>query len=732
MLLGYLFKNQEGNKKLNVQRMKKILIIILSLFLFILSYQVRTGFINTRNYNEPSDAGEYANSAHGLRLYIKNIFSSGQPLYGFSEHVIGTFNVHGVPLYNTYTTLLSLFSLQPQMIAPTSNSIFVVFLFLVSLFFLPLGISLILGLIASLYTPLFSSIYSWMPENFTAIVIPAMVISASILAVNAKSLGRFLLIGFILFLIGLSRNVFMFYGVLFISIYLLIFRNIRKRNIIGLILAYVLPTFIWLIIVKWSGTSAYAPGNFQIGVFYANHIKTDGWALDGFMLSWMEVIKNTLLQNPISLILLRLERITRFFKNPADAYTVSFPFSENGLLFFHVVILFFAAWGVRTIFRNKSLLLIFSAIVWNVFFITSYYLEETRLQAPTIALVLLFAGVGIGEYLRLIHIKSIRNLVIITSSVALIWFYLRSNFLGIELALFPFIENIELWRVINITSVTFLMIYVSRQLWRHDSKIFLKHLWLRRLYSFLPFFIFFLVLVPHLRSRTWHQWNSYLSFGQYIEQKIDLSKDQVETLRQVKGYLLVDIQDGNSGYSLSVALNNIPVKERLPMNKMRSPVDLLALRQWQKELPRLGWGHVENEVATVAAWPDMHQWLVFPIDGNVLKENNKIVVKNTSLLSSARPLIFGDYLPSGLEKYYEGPNARLFQGPSHFNKYQITGDFRLDEKKRLLSIDNKSSFYLASGEKLKNDLSLNLGKQVGRYRIFFLFPYDTGDPESIF
>lgn len=712
--------------------MKKILIIILSLFLFILSYQVRTGFINTRDYNEPSDANEYANSAHNLRLYIEDIFDKKQLSYGFSKHVIETFNVHGVPFYNTYATFLSLFSLQPQMIAPVSSSILVVFLFLVSLFFLPLGISAVLGLSASLYTPLFASIYSWMPENFTAIVIPVLVISASLLVVSAKSLKGFLLVGFLLFLIGFSRNVFIFYGALFISIYLLAFKNVKKKNIIGLILAYALPTLVWLFIVKWSGTSAYAPGNFQVGVFYANNIATDGWALDGFKISWMEVIKNTLFQNPLSLILLKLERIARFFKNPADAYTTSFPFSENGLLFFHVAILFFAAWGTRFIFKNKSLLLIFSAIAWNVFFITSYYLEETRLQAPTIALVLLFAGVGIREYLRLVHIKSTRKVVIIYFAIALIWFFLRSNFLGIELALFQFIKDVGLWRVINIISVTLLMIYVSIKLWENDSKIIFKQLWLKRLYVFLPFFIFFLVLVPHLRSKTWHQWSSPLSFGQYVEQKIDLSREQIDSLGKLKGYLLIDTQDENSGHSISVELNNVVLMERLSMNKMRSPVDLRAIRQWQKEMPRLGWGHVEDELASASAWPDMHQWLVFPIDGNNLRENNTIIVKNTNLLSSSRFLIFGDYLPAGSEKYYEGPNARLFQGKSHFNKHQITGDFRLDEKRHLLSISNQSSFYLNNGEKLKNDLSPNLGKQTGRYRIFFLFPYTGGDPEDIF
>lgn len=695
--------------------MRNILIAALCVFLFIFSYQVRIGFLNTKDFNEPSDANEYTTSARNLNLYLKDIFNNRNLFYGFSKHVIETFNVHGVPLYNIYTTFLSLLNFNPQTIAPVTSSFFVVFLFLVSLAFLPLGISVTLGFLASVYTPLFAPIYSWMPENFTSIIIPVLVIAASILAVSAKSFRRFLLIGIILFLVGFSRNVFMFYGVLFITIYLLIFKEVKKKNALGLILAYVLPLLLWLLIVRWSGTSPYGRGNFQSSVFYANNLKTDGWTLDGVNMTWLGVTKNTLLQNPISLVLLRLERIVRFFKNPANAYSTSFPFSQGGLLLLHTVILFFAAWGIRTIFRNKTLLLIFSSLAWNVFFITSYYLEEVRLQAPTIGLVILLAGLGIREYLHLARTKYLKVPMVILSSLFLIWLFFNFYILGLELAIFPFIKDVGILRIINIITLIFILLYISRKFLNYDRG---------KISALVPFFIFTLLLASSLRSKIWHEWSTPLSIGQMIEQKIDLSGSQVEEWKKTNGYLLIDMEDANSGRFLSVSLNGFVLEGGLPMYKMRSPVDMLAIRQWQRTLPRLGWGHIEDELRESPAWPNMHQWLVFPIKGDILKNNNTVFVENANYFSSSQPLIFGDYLSFGDRKHYEGPEARIFQGYMHFNKYQIDQDFRLNRKLPLLSKNNISSLRLVDGQMLIDDLSLALGKQTGRYRIFLLFGAD--------
>lgn len=693
--------------------MRKVIIILLSIIFFIFSYQVRLGFLNTHDYSEPSDAGEYVGAA-----------TARVPFPFFNKNAVKALNVHGVPTYNYYSTSLSFFGLIPQKIAPISNSFFTVLLFLTSLSFLPLSISIILGVVASIYTPLFAAIYSWMPENFTTIIIPTLVILASFLIVRAKDAKTHLLAGIILALIGFSRNVFLFYGILFIAIYLLLFRNLKKKNVFALALGYIVPVLLWLILVQIDNAFPYTPGSFESAVYYANNLKTDGWTLDAVKVSWLEIIKNTILQNPISLILLRLERIVRFFQNPANAYSSSFPFStQENLIAFHFFILFFAAWGIRGIFKNKTLFFIFSAILWNIFFITSTYLEEIRLQAPTIGLVLLFAAVGINEYLKLLQSKYAKIPIIIITSIFLIWFFLRSHILGLELELFSFIKDAGIWRAVNILGAAFLMFYASRKLWEDDHK---------NLRSLVPFFIFILVLASHLRSEIWHQWKAPLLFGQYAEQTIDLTKTQAEEIKKLKGYLLIDMQDVNSGKFLSVKLNDNILKEQLPMNKMRSPVDLMAIRQWQRQLPRLGWGHVEEEIASASAWPNMHQWLVFPLDGDILKDKNTIIIKNTNHFSSIPPVIFGDYLSSGDEKRYEGPDARIFQGYMHFNKYQIDQDFRLNGKLSLLSISNTSKFYLIDEAVLADDLSLVFGKQTGRYRIFFLFPYRSGDPESIF
>lgn len=720
--------------------MKKLLILIFPFLFFWIAYQVRLGFIATRDYNEPSDAVEYMHArpgANGVIVLVTDMLGGKGITQSewLIRHNTDALNLHGAPLYMAYLVLLQRLHLDPQTVAPMLHAGFVVLLFLLAWKFFSPAIALVVGITATFYTPLFAFVYSWMPESISPVAVPTFIIISTLLVLAKKRWIWFLIAGILLFLAGFTRHVFSFYGVLFIALWVLISPKKTRGQIIALLVGYALPTIVWRLWLARFGGSVYGEGAIQSSLVVEHRLATDGWGMDGIKgLTWWDVVYRVVLrQNPFALAILELERMTRFLKSPANSYATCFPVSCDLLRLLHTGILFLAAWGLRYALKHKFVFLLASLVIWNTLFITLYYVEEIRYQLPAAGLVILLAGAGAVELQLLWANPKGRRVVASIVVLFLFWVFVRPYLLGIELWIFPFISDSRTWHAINIAIPVVVMLLLTKDLIALDqkAKLLIRSVWASRLYSFIPLAIFAIVLAPVLRSRTWHQWRAPLVAGQQMGQTILINKNDLPKLASLRGYLLIDLQDANSARFIRVTLNGNLLEDRLSLEKRVSPVDLMAVRQWQRTMPRLGgYGHFEEEAATSAMWPNLHDWLVIPIEGKDVGEENSITVENNILLSSEPAYIFGDYTPYD-RALYEGPTARIFQGARTHNKYQVEGDMRLTEQRSLKSLANKSTFVFNHGEHT-DDLSIVLGKQTGRYRIFFLFPFTGGDPEDIF
>lgn len=713
--------------------MKKITIIITVLILFWLAHQVRSSYLAGGDYNEPSDASEYRlaiRGTSGVFIILKDFLTGKSKLHTTREirHSLTALNTHEAPLYLTYLWLLTTSNISLQTVALFANTLLVPILFLTAMIFLPYWVSLLVGLVAAVYTPLFAFIFSLMSESFTAVIVPLCVTAGALLVTKTKNIATFFSAGLLLFLLGVSRPVFQFYGLVFLGICYLMIKTKDKRLTIALGVGYLLPTLVWQVFIRINTISEYINPAVANLLEIPHRLITDGWAMDGpSRNSWPNAIEKTFLkQNLFELGFLELERINRFLRNPANSYTGSFPLSQEVLVWLHRLILFFAAWGIKTIFKNRFFLLITSFVIWNTLFISALYLEEIRYQIPMLGLLLLLTGAGIGEYMSLWRQKQIRKWLLFLPLLLIAWFFGRDYLLGLEFWLMPLMGEVSYWRVINFAIVLALLGFFLKRV-SHLDKTWRKECTL--------FFLVIcgIVFAPELRSRIWHQWTNALRAQETIEQQILISSTILEKLKDKQGYLIIDFKDPNAAVALEISLNGKVLPQRLAMMNKTSPVDLMAVRQWQRTMSRLGgYKQLDAISANAPAWPNLHDWLVIPITGEQLATENLITVKNVNQLSSSLPIIYGDFLPFGAQNYYEGPTPRIFQGWRTHNKYQIDGDMRLTEKRKLYSVKNSSTLILSNGFKVIDDLSLNVGRQIGRYRIFFLFPFKTGDPEDIF
>lgn len=705
--------------------MRKFLVVLFCFIFFWFSYQIRIGFVATGDYNEPSDWHEYLHAIPSAQWFLS--FADKQEW--LIRHNTVAVNSHGTPLYIIFLAYLHNRGVTPQQIAPAAGAGLVMLLFSVSLRFFPLWIAVLVGIAASVYTPLFAFIYSYMPENLTPVVVPAFVIAASTIVCRARRSGWFVGAGLLLFLMGFWRHVFAYYGILFIVLWILTSPGKTKAQVIGLVAGYLIPTIAWQLWIWRFGGVVYGEGAIQSSLVVEHRLVTDGWGMDGIKgLTWLDVIQRVIIhQNPLSLVFLEIERIGRFLKNPANSYSTCFPLSCEALRYVHAALLFFAVWGLRFALRYKFLTLIASVFIWNTLFVSAYYVEELRYQMPVLGVFLLLAGAGLAEMQHLMRYRHLRPAIGVAVLLSIVWFAARQEIAGIEQWVFPAILDSRFWKAFHILVTLGFMFYLYRRLRTIHEKA--KH---SVLFSCIPALFFLFGIVPYARSRIWHEWRAPIRAGMALQQEIVLDSAQVDALRDKSGYLLVDVEDVNAGQFIKISINGVVVPDRVPLGKRMSPVDIMAIRQWQRLLPRLGgFAAVEDELQMAPTWPGLHEWLVLPVSGQLLREVNVVSVENNVMVSSDAAYLYGDYLPFGSAIYYEGPTPRLFQGPRTHNKYQVEQDMRLHEILPLRSKMNQS-MVLSAGKIQSNDLSAIVGTQSGRYRIFFLFPFDGKDPVDIF
>lgn len=668
-----------------------------------------------------------------------NSIDSFQTFWPRIHDVLNAFDTHSAPVSIAYYTLIKLlFPNSEQAIYTVFSASLSVFLFLICRRLFPTWIALIVASIAVFYTPLYALLHSYMPERFGAFFVPIMLVAAVYFALRAHSSLFFaMLTGTFLGLVSLYRIEARWIGFPFVALWMTAYLKdkiyTRKRIVVLSIIiftSYLLWSGGWMIVSRLVNNNPYYTASSAAGVLYNTYnYPLYGWSFSTSPVHTIpDLIRQIAPQGPISLLWLQLAQIIRLWFRPATAYAGEYLIPDAVLFLINYLIIGLAVLGFRKIFREKRFLFLFIPLFWMSF--VSFIPEDMRRQVPLIGLILVFAAAGIDELYKIFADKKFRLLgfLLIFSFFLII---LGSGFLlGLLSFIYPQYVSFTPLRVFVWLLFLVLFIKITKMLLAFDKKnkkyIFKK---LRHASAFVPIIIFLSLSWYNMRSRIWHEWTMDLHPGNKIEQHINLSSSVLSKINSFQGYLLIDIKDAEAGKNIQVSLNGQTVNDRFTLKEKYSPVDLMVLRQFQRGMPRLGFGRVEDEVASQSAFPNMHEWLITRVSGNSLKRSNVVNVENKGS-SYSSPIIYGDYYFGFKTKIYEGPTPRIFQGAASFLKFEVDQDIRLPEQSHLLSLGNDSVLYV-NGKK-EADLSESLGVQTGRYRIFFLFPFAGEDPVRVF
>ncbi|MDO8657402.1 MAG: hypothetical protein Q7K55_01580, partial [Candidatus Levybacteria bacterium] len=705
--------------------MKKISLIILSIVLFVLAYQVRTGFLLSKDYNNPGDSHEYMGAAANAAKAAKGIDSLNTFIKEFPV-ILNAFDLHSAPATIAYYTLINLLMLDHNRINILLSSLFVVFLFLLLNRLFSLWVAMIVSIFSVVYTPLYSLIYSFMPERFGSFYIPIMIVLAVYSALRApRSLLFAILTGTFLGLASLYRIEARWIGFPFVTLWMIVyFKNkiYSKRRIIAFSIIIFMSYFFWaggwMIVSKLVNNNPYYTASSAAGVLYNTYnYSLYGWSFSSSPVHTIpDLVKQITPQGPVSLLWLQLAQIIRLWFRPATAYAGEYLIPDTALFIINYMMIGLAVLGFRRIFREKKFLFLFIPLFWIS--LVSFIPEDIRRQVPLIGLMLIFTAAGIDELYKIFINRRFRTLgfLLILAFIAMV---LGTNFLtAIFSFIYPKYLSIAPLRIFNWLLLLILFIKITKMFLRFDKKnkecVFKK---MRLVPAFVTILIFLFLSWYSMRSPAWHEWTTNLKLGDKLEQHIDISPSALSELNNAQGYLLVDMKSANVARDISVSLNGQVIDSRLTLKDKYSPVDLLVLRQFQRGMPRLGFGNIEDSVASLSAFPNRHEWLITRIHSKDLQTKNTIIIEKGGSLASD-PIIYGDYYSEFAKGAYEGPTARIFQGAASFLKLEVDGDIRLPERVKLFSSSNNSVLYVNG--KTESDLSNGFGIQTGRYRIFFL------------
>lgn len=716
--------------------MKKLLIFLFALVLFISAYYVRMGFLATKDYNNPSDATEYMVSSNQILKAINSVHSFSD-LGKAVPWIFSALDTHNVPFAMLYTSLLDLlFPSNHNVANAVLGAVFVVILFWAGIRLLPFWAALIVSIIAVFYTPLFTFIYSYMPESFEGYLVPTLIFITIFCSLKASRSNLYsILAGIVLGSVALFRIELRLVGIPFIIVWFIVQSGKNKlKKALLMSLAHFLLVGGWMILSYVFNPQAYYKIYSYGALYHAYNWEYFGWHFDTAPIpGWdiIDILKYIFFQNPLQLLWLELAQVIRLWFRPATAYIGEYLIPDPVLFFVHTLLVGLAIFGLRKIFFDKRFLFLSIFFIWGSLF--SYAPEESRRQIPLSALMLLFAGVGISELYLLWKQKSFRKtmLLIVFLGGVLMNEKFVYGFFGI---FYPQFVTILPLRLLLIAIELFLAFKVAQRLFVFDKKRkqIIKNGIISKIPSVIPLIAVCIIIAYFWRSPSWHEWSTMLLPNNKIQQTITIDKDILSEFKAKKGYLLVDIKDPKAAKNIEVSMNQKSLSKRLSIKELFSPVDIRVIRQFQRKMPRLGWGTVEDSVYSSSTFSDVHQWIVYPISGDMLREENTITVRNISQSYEDAPFIYGDYYFSLWSNMsYGGPTPRIFNGTASFYKFQVDGEIRLPERRIIESVRNDSSFFI-NEQKTAGDLSSSFGVQTGRYRIFLLFPYITEEPEDIF
>ena len=720
--------------------MKRIIILVISLLLFFISYQVRTGFLLSKDYNNPGDAREYSMAASAAVKTVRQIHSIDS-FFKQLPVLFNSFDTHSAPVTIAYYTLIDLLTFDQDKISIVFSSLFIVFLFLVCRRLFSLWAAIVVALFAVVYTPLYSLIYSFMPERFGSFFVPIMIVLASYFALRAKfSVISAVITGVLLGLASLYRVEFRWIGVPFVFIWTFInlyennFKKEYKRIIFYSLLMfsfYALFSVGWIFVSKIVNPDPYYKPTFVFHVLYNTYnYSLQGWNFDTAPVKgFSDFLNHFISQGPFHIAWLQLALVIRLWGRPATVYANEYVISDSLLFAIHYTIIALAIIGLRRVFSNKFLLFLFIPLAWASIF--SYIPEDLRRQVPLVGLLLIFAGAGMSELARIFFNKKARVLFVYLAIGFLLLVMNREPLYGLLSYLYPGYTSILPLRIFIFLFTLFIFVKIVLILSRYDKKnkfLFRNH-YINLIPSVIPLLAFLLLSWYNVRSHLWHEWTTRVKNNYVVKQTINLSSGQLAKIREMDGYLLVDLKDANIGKNLVITLNEKVVKDRFKVVETFSGIDLRVIRQFQRGMPRLGYGPVEESVQSLHMFPNMHYWLITKVAGELLENKNEIVIKNTASEEDSSPILYGDYF-SASKSIFHGPTPLIFYGPGSFLKYEADGDIRLSLKRNILSVENSSELYVTDMKHV--DLSDTFGIQTGRYRIFFLFPFPGGDPVNLF
>ncbi len=422
----------------------------------------------------------------------------------------------------------------------------------------------------------------------------------------------------------------------------------------------------------------------------------------------------TWLYHPIDSGGVMLHKIYEAWANPYNDSRYVFLSGTDGQKYYHQLILVLGVIGIPLALSaggaGISLVLV-SLYLWLVFLSVKI---EVRNAFPVMPLMICFSAIAARKIIvgtrRLWHSPNrYRILIIILSLFAVI--VLREILsLGRLLQLFPTLSaaiahtiRVFMGQVIILTFA-----YVLIEIFCIDgqSKTSLAAKLL------LPLALTILVFTAgRPKAYPWHQWKTPLYPGQAIArqefflpadlplpEKAELKLDLLPTSRQ--------------GYDFVAKVNGKVIKQ-FSNGLERSDAALPAGRSYSLLF------HVRNEKTKPP-----HAWYTVPVPLEMIQPGEQMrvdleVIGNVE--DSGFVTLFGDF--SIEEQQYDGPSLLspvYFQDTSIY-KYLVQGDFRMRRKTHLNGL-SKSSSYDGMGWS-DSDLSIEPGRQFGRYRIFLVLTY---------
>jgi len=359
--------------------------------------------------------------------------------------------------------------------------------------------------------------------------------------------------------------------------------------------------------------------------------------------------------------------------------------------------------GIPLAFFKKKISILLSGIIIYVTLLYSLVAAAGRYSLTAMPFVFLVSSFTLSYVWKSFSAqdRERKKKFFLLSSLGLA-FYVLSRILTVPimLAIFNSMSPTVAF-VTNVLFKNFFIFLISLSIYLLLSKTLSKPKRIRAtIFSYLCFAILFNSWA--FFDKSWKEWYAPLSSSnQRIQQEIVIPQDFLG--RAKKAYLKIDMQQSEDSFGkLLISVNGEIIKiynKKLMVENAPFPA-YFEYRYTIKDPAR------------------MRRWFSIPIEILRLKQSANVTIEllYKEMQQKGWVRVYGDYSIKNSDKIFIGPLFARTSFETSIQKYHQDGDYRINGKVKLGSINTVSSFY--DGRRWSSfDLSDNRGIQNGEYRI---------------